>query len=150
MTFETRKDKFGDIYTYLYLNGHKGIVADNDIIKDHVAFQYEIDHIKSRMCQKIKDNRMYIYSLIKSGVHIDDALNQLFENGDFIAKRKRKPAGWSFIFTDDELTDMEMKYGKTNEARLEGSYNIYDVLKIDVRKFKEIKRKKKKVENDAN
>ena len=42
--YKERKDKFEDIYTYLYLNGRKGFVADDDIIKSHVAFQYEIDY----------------------------------------------------------------------------------------------------------
>ncbi len=163
-----KKDKFDDIYVYLYENGHKGIVPDNDIISSHVAFQYEIDFIKNRMCQRIKYNRMFVVSLVESGLHIDDALRQLFQKrhtividgngkkkkkhyGDFVAKRIRKPPGWSFIFTDDELLDLEKKYGKTSEARLEGSYNIYDAYKIEDRRFKEIKKKKvkKKVKNDS-
>jgi len=146
-----RKDKFNDIYAYLFINGHKGFVADNDIISNHVAFQYEIDGIKNKMCQVLKTNRMYLYSLVQSlkkkGYTVNDAinegLNQLFKNGDFIAKRNRKPAGWSFIFTDDELSDMEKKYGKTNERRLEGSYNIFEVLNIDDKRFEEIAKEKK-------
>jgi len=161
-----RKNKFEEIYAYLYYNGHKGFVADNDIIKDGIAFQYEIDKIKPKMCQAIKQNREYVYSLKKSGVHIDNALKELFKKkynyvyrtiegekvtikyGDFIAKRKRKPAGWSFMFKEDELKDLEKKYGKTNERRVEGSYNIYDVLGIKDRRFKEVK-KEKKVKNKS-
>jgi len=158
-----RKNKFEEIYAYLYYNGHKGFVADNDIITDGIAFQYEIDKIKPKMCRTIKENREYVYSLMKADkkITIDNALHELFKKkynyvyktfegekitikyGDFIAKRKRKPAGWSFMFTEDELKDLEKKYGKTNERRVEGSYNIYEVLNIKDKRFKEIKREQK-------
>ena len=128
-------DKVAEIYDYLYKNGHKGFIADNELISNMVAFQYEIDWAKPKLWQIIKANRLRVVSLTKSGLHIDDALNQLFLEGGFIARRQRKPAGWSFMFTEDELKDMEYKLGQMNETRLENSYNIYDALDIKTRRF---------------
>jgi len=143
------EDKVMKIYTYLYKHGHKGFVADNELISNMVAMQYEIDWAKPKLWQLIKSNRMRVVSLVKSGLHIDDALNQLFLDGGFIAKRQRKPTGWSFMFTVDELKDMEYKLGQTNETRTENSYNIWDALDIKTKRFVQTKifeKKKKKKE----
>ena len=145
------KDKVDEIYTYLYKNGHKGFIADNELISNMVALQYEIEWAKPKLWRMIKDNRMRVVSLTKSGLHIDDALNQLFLEGGFIAKRQMKPDGWSFMFQEDELKDMERKLGQANETRTENSYNIWDALDIRTKRFvqtkifnKEEKKKQKK------
>ena len=129
------EDKTDKIYEYLYKNGHKGFIADNELISNMVAFQYEIDKAKPKLWRLIKDNRGRIISLRKAGLSIDESLNQLFTEGGFIAKRQRKPAGWSFMFTEAELKDMEYKLGQANETRTENSYNIWDALDIKTRRF---------------
>jgi len=129
------EDRTQTILDYMFKYRNRGFIADNDLIHEHIAFQYQIDFSKPKIGIEMRINRYIISDLIKDGLTFDDAMDQLYIDSKVIAKRSRNPKGWFMILTNDEMREMENRYKITNETRVENCYEHIDALKYELEKI---------------